>query len=99
MNDFAAPAIYGVVRHPQYTGIFLALFGQLIHWPTILTLVLFPFIVWVYIRLARREEAELVEVYGDEYRLYQRRVPMFFPRCGHWHELMAPGSFSRREAA
>src|SRR3546814_19066843 len=51
--------IYGVVRHPQYTGIFLAVFGQLVHWPTILTLVLAPVIVLAYLHLARREEAQL----------------------------------------
>lgn len=43
----ATDGLYGVVRHPQYTGVFLALFGQLVHWPTIPTLLLFPFIVWV----------------------------------------------------
>lgn len=29
--------VYSMVRHPQYTGIFLAVFGQLVHWPTIPT--------------------------------------------------------------
>ena len=33
----ATNGLYGLVRHPQYTGIFLAIFGQLIHWPTIPT--------------------------------------------------------------
>jgi methanethiol S-methyltransferase len=79
---------YGVMRHPQYTGIFLALFGQLIHWPTLPTLVLFPIIVWAYVRLARREEAGLIERFGDEYLEYQRRVPMFFPRLREWRRLI-----------
>lgn len=52
----ATDKLYGVVRHPQYTGIFLAIFGQLIHWPTIPTLVLFPVIVWAYYRLSKKEE-------------------------------------------
>src|SRR6266571_6056415 len=80
----ATEGLYGVVRHPQYLGIFLALFGQLIHWPTVLTLALFPVIVWVYVRLARREEAQMVRRFGDEYLDYQRRVPMFFPRLRDW---------------
>lgn len=42
--------IYGFVRHPQYAGIFLAIFGQLIHWPTIPTLLLSPVIIWLYVR-------------------------------------------------
>lgn len=84
----ATDRLYGVVRHPQYTGIFLAIFGQLIHWPTIPTLVLFPAIVWAYARLARREEAQMVERFGDEYLAYRARVPMFFPRRGEWRRLL-----------
>ena len=91
----ATDRLYGLVRHPQYTGIFIALFGQLIHWPTIPTLVLFPVIVGVYVRLARKEEAQVIEDFGEAYLDYRRRVPMFFPRWGQWkqlvHMLRAPG--------
>jgi protein-S-isoprenylcysteine O-methyltransferase Ste14 len=72
--------VYGVIRHPQYAGIFLAIFGQLVHWPTILTLALAPVIIIAYVRLARREEARLAVLFGDAYRAYQQRVPMFVPR-------------------
>ena len=93
----ATSGLYGVVRHPQYTGIFLAIFGQLIHWPTILTLALFPLIVWAYIRLARREERSMVEQFGDAYRIYQQRVPMFFPRWGEWRHLFGGAPSSAHE--
>lgn len=83
----ATEGLYGIVRHPQYTGIFLAVLGQLIHWPTIPTLTLAPVIVWAYVRLARKEERELVERFGDQYRAYQRRVPMFWPRGGGWRRV------------
>jgi protein-S-isoprenylcysteine O-methyltransferase Ste14 len=72
--------VYSVVRHPQYSGIFLIIFGELVHWPTIVTLALSPVIVWAYVRLARKEEARLIERFGDQYRLYQQRVSMFIPR-------------------
>ena len=72
--------VYGLVRHPQYAGIFLAVFGQLVHWPTIPTLALAPVIVLIYVHLARREEARLIERFGDAYLSYRKRVPMFFPR-------------------
>lgn len=85
----ATDGLYGVVRHPQYTGIFIALFGQLIHWPTIPTLLLFPVIVWVYVRLAKREEAQVLEEFGDAYRAYREQVPMFFPRTSGWRQLFA----------
>ena len=72
--------VYGVVRHPQYAGIFIAILGQLIHWPTIPTLVLSPLIVGAYFRLARREEARLISQFGTAYLEYRQRVPMFVPR-------------------
>ncbi|NOZ69957.1 MAG: isoprenylcysteine carboxylmethyltransferase family protein [Deferribacteres bacterium] len=72
--------IYRYMRHPQYTGIYLAIFGQLIHWPTIPTLALFPVIVIAYYTLARKEEKVMIRKFGDEYRAYAKKVPMFFPR-------------------
>lgn len=84
---FASDRLYGTIRHPQYTGIFLALFGQLVHWPTVLTLALFPIIVWAYVRLARKEEEKMIQAFGDEYRSYRRRVPAFFPRRREWRRL------------
>ncbi|KUM25611.1 isoprenylcysteine carboxyl methyltransferase [Mesorhizobium loti] len=71
--------VYHVIRHPQYTGLFLAIVGQLIHWPTITTLVLSPIIVWLYIRLAFREEQKMTEKFGAAYAEYRQQVPMFFP--------------------
>jgi protein-S-isoprenylcysteine O-methyltransferase Ste14 len=77
--------IYGLVRHPQYAGLFLAVFGQLVHWPTIPTLLLAPVIVALYVRLAHREEVRLIERFGAKYRRYQQRVPMFVPR---WRDVV-----------
>lgn len=88
--------LYSVVRHPQYAGILLAIIGQLIHWPTIPTLALAPFIMWAYVRLARREEAELEARFGDEYRAYRASVPRFLPRLRDWGSLLrASGGFNR----
>ena len=81
--------VYGVVRHPQYAGIFLAVFGQLVHWPTIPTLALAPLIVFAYVRLARREERRMVERFGEAYIAYRRQVPMFFPRWRNFSKLIA----------
>lgn len=79
--------LYQYMRHTQYTGILLALIGQLIHWPTILTLLIFPVIVVAYYHLARREEKVLTQRFGSEYELYRKRVPMFFPRYHHLKSL------------
>ena len=81
--------VYGIVRHPQYTGLFLVIFGQLVHWPTIPTLALSPVIFLAYIHLARREEARLIAQYGGAYIEYQRQVPMFIPRWQRFRRSVA----------
>lgn len=74
--------IYARVRHPQYTGLFLIAFGEgIVHWPTIVSVAAFPVIVISYALLARKEERQMIEKFGDEYRAYQREVPMFVPRA------------------
>lgn len=54
------------------------------HWPTLFSVGLFPLIVLAYYRLARHEERHMLAEFGDTYRAYQRRVPMFIPRWGQW---------------
>lgn len=83
--------VYSVVRHPQYTGLFIGLFGEgVVHWPTIFSVAVFPFIVLAYVLLARREEKGMVARFGDDYRAYQRQVPMFVPHLAQWPQLLAP---------
>ena len=56
------------------------MFGFLLQWPTLLTLVMFPVLVYMYVRLARIEERESLAEFGDEYARYMREVPAFIPR-------------------
>jgi protein-S-isoprenylcysteine O-methyltransferase Ste14 len=74
--------VYAYSRHPQYLGFILMTLGLLVHWATIPLLVMWPLLVFQYYRLAQREEAEMVEEFGDEYVAYRDRVPMFLPRPG-----------------
>ena len=71
---------YAVVRHPQYAGLMLGVLGALVQWPTLLTLLMAPVLVLTYYRLARREERELEQKFGDEYAAYRARTPMLLPR-------------------
>ncbi len=88
-NRLATDGLYGVVRHPQYTGLLIALFGEgVMHWPTFFSVGLFPIIVLAYSRLARKEEQQMVQQFGETYRAYQGRVPMFLPRRGQWRQLV-----------
>lgn len=87
-HQLATTGLYGLMRHPQYTGLFIGLFGEgIVHWPTLFSVSLFPVIVLVYGWLARSEEKRVIEQFGEEYRTYQRRVPMFIPRKGQWGRL------------
>lgn len=87
-NRLATDGLYRLVRHPQYTGLFLALFGEgIVHWPTIFSVGLFPLIVLAYYFLARKEERDMIDHFEDEYRAYMSRVPMFIPRLGQWRRM------------
>ena len=83
--ELAVTGIYAHVRHPQYTGFILVMFGFLLQWPTLLTLAMFPVLTFMYVRLARSEEREAIAGFGDAYRSYMQRVPAFVPR---WRPLL-----------
>lgn len=81
--------LYRFVRHPQYLGLFLGLFGEgVVHWPTLFSVALLPVIVVAYYFLARKEERAVQERFGDAYEAYARRTPMFLPRWGSWRGLV-----------
>lgn len=79
-HELATTGPYAYVRHPQYDGFILVMIGFLIQWPTILTLIMFPILVWMYKRLARIEEKEILKEFGEEYSRYMAEVPGFIPR-------------------
>ena len=94
-DQLVTTGLYSLVRHPQYTGLFIGLFGEgVVHWPTLFSVALLPVIVLAYSLLARSEEKRVIEQFGDEYRAYQKRVPMFFPRMSQWRQLIVRSSIT-----
>ena len=84
-DQLVTDGLYGYIRHPQYTGLFLTLFGEgVVHWPTLFSVGLFPLIVVAFSWLARREERAMLDQFGEAYRVYQNHVPMFVPQWGRW---------------
>ena len=73
---------YAYVRHPQYVGFVMIMFGFLLQWPTIPTLVMFPVLVWMYVRLAKAEEKQVEAEFARAYADYARMVPAFIPHLG-----------------
>ena len=78
-NGLVTDGIYRYVRHPQYTGIFMIITGWMFRWPNPLTLIMYPILLILYYKLARREEKQVLEEFGDEYLEYKEDTPMFFP--------------------
>lgn len=78
-NELAIEGIYGYIRHPQYTGIILITFGMLVHWPTLITLLMWPILVMAYYYLAKKEEREMEMKFAEIYQEYKSRTSMFFP--------------------
>jgi protein-S-isoprenylcysteine O-methyltransferase Ste14 len=81
-HRLATSGPYARMRHPQYVGFVLIMFGFLVQWPTLVTLVMFPILVTMYVLLAKREERVVEAEFGDEYRRYAASTPAFLPR---WH--------------
>ena len=79
-GQLATTGPYAYLRHPQYAAFTLILLGFLLQWPTLLTLLMFPVLVVMYVRLARREEREALVEFGEAYASYAADVPGFFPR-------------------
>ena len=76
----ARTGAYRLIRHPQYVAFILVMFGYLLTWPTIPTLIMFPILVFMYVRLAGREEREVMTRQGGEYLRYVAATPAFLPR-------------------
>ena len=81
-RTLATSGPYVRIRHPQYAGFVLIMFGFLLQWPTLLTLLMFPVLVTMYVLLARREEREVLKEFGTVYARYAAVTPAFFPRFG-----------------
>ena len=81
-HRLATTGMYARIRHPQYVAFIVIMVGFLFQWPTLVTLAMLPILVWVYVGLARREEAASETEFGDAWRAYARSVPAFIPRLG-----------------
>ena len=78
-HRLATKGPYAYIRHPQYIAFALIMFGFLLQWPTLLTLIMFPFLLFMYARLAKAEEAEMATQFGHDWRAYATHTPRFFP--------------------
>jgi protein-S-isoprenylcysteine O-methyltransferase Ste14 len=78
-HQLATTGPYARVRHPQYGGFILIMTVFLFQWPTLVTLVMFPLLVFMYLHLARREERDSIVEFGEKYIRYASKTPAFIP--------------------
>jgi protein-S-isoprenylcysteine O-methyltransferase Ste14 len=80
-NKLQTKGIYSCVRNPMYSGWWIALSGIILMWHNAWMLIL-PLLDWVIITIAliNTEEKWLLDLYGQEYAEYKKRVN----RCIPW---------------
>ena len=88
-HKLATSGIYAHMQHPQYAAFIFIMMGFLLQWPTLPTLVMFPVLVFMYVRLAVREEKVIEAEFGDQYRRWAAVTPRFFPRLSKPQERAA----------
>ena len=92
-RSLATSGAYSYVRHPQYVGFIMVMFGFLLQWPTILTLAMFPVLTVMYVRLARTEEKDTRAAFGDAYDRYAAVVPGFIPKLSQLFGQQSTGGY------
>lgn len=80
-NQLVTTGIYGIVRHPIYAAFLYAITG-LIFIANNLILLILPLIYWLILSLAmtKTEEKWLIDLYGDDYLNYSKKVNRFIPK-------------------
>jgi methanethiol S-methyltransferase len=78
-NGLVSTGLYRYIRHGQYTGIFLFTLGWILHWPSVITLLLWPVLIGAYVWLAKQEEKQAIEEFGTAYIEYAKKTKRFIP--------------------
>lgn len=91
-EELVIDGLYAYVRHPQYTGLFMLIIGFLIQWPTILTVIMAPILIYAYIHLSRSEESVVMKNFGQTYIQYAKSTLMFIPPLSQWKSFLSVNS-------
>lgn len=80
-HKLVTTGIYGVIRHPQYVGLFTFFIGYSLLFNALYSFCISPFILmWFAVIAYIEENYDLELIFGEEYRVYKMKVGMFFPR-------------------
>jgi protein-S-isoprenylcysteine O-methyltransferase Ste14 len=78
-HDLIRTGPYGLVRHPIYTGLLLAILGTAIAFGEWRGLLAFGFLTAAFLFKLRREERFMSESFPSDYRRYRAEVPALIP--------------------
>lgn len=79
-RSLMSDGLYGLVRHPMYFGTLLIGLGivfVLFEWWTFLIFLLV--FLAIYTPQVRKEENSLLQLFGEEYKVYCKKTPKYFP--------------------
>lgn len=72
--------VYSWVRHPMYLGILMSCLAFLFVSASLLSIGVWLGFFILYDKMVTYEEKSLIQILGEEYIAYQKRVPKWFPR-------------------
>jgi|TARA_A100000171_G_scaffold52936_1_gene74389 protein-S-isoprenylcysteine O-methyltransferase Ste14 len=78
-SALATRGLYARIQHPQYAGFILIMTGFLFQWLTLLTLGMYPILVYMYVTLAKNEEHTAEAEFGERWLQYAQVTPRFIP--------------------
>ena len=72
--------LYALIRHPQYLAFTIIGVGLLLTWPRFIALYALVSMIFAYVALARHEESDCLEKFGESYAAYMRKTGAFLPK-------------------
>ncbi|CAM9357096.1 unnamed protein product [Ectocarpus sp. 12 AP-2014] len=79
-NELNTDGIYGVMRHPMYTGLVMVCLGFGVVTNSPLRMLLAALLAFVLDKKVEKEESFLVALHGEAYESYREAVAKFVPR-------------------
>jgi len=74
-GQFINQGVYRYVRYPHYLPIIMVVFSFFLIHPELINLIL-VLLSFIFIHLSiKKEESQMIERYGDEYKEYIKKVP------------------------
>jgi protein-S-isoprenylcysteine O-methyltransferase Ste14 len=84
-KNLVVHGIYRYTRNPMVLGVLFTVLGECILTLSIPLFLLFLFLfIGNHILFVKGEEPELIERFGEEYKLYMENVPRWIPRSTPW---------------